>query len=100
MCCRQGSSSCNPIKAVSMEAVLARLGCVQQTTQNAIAASQAAAAVAQRAESKVLDLQKQNAQLKDRIVDLETKQKVPGILLLLLLSATCIASLMLDLSRQ
>ena len=100
MCCRQGSSSCNPLKAVSMEAVLARLDCVQQTTQDAMAASQAAAAAALCIKSEVLDLQKQNAQLKGRIVDLETKQKVPGILLLLLLSVTCIASVMLDLSRQ
>ena len=61
---------------------MARLDRVQQTSQDAKAASQAAAAAARKAEHEVLNLQKQNAQLRDRIKDLENKQKVPNILLL------------------
>lgn len=61
---------------------MARLDRVQQTSQDAKAASQAAAAAARKAEHDVLNLQKQNAQLRDRIKDLENKQKVSIILLL------------------
>ena len=64
-----------------MRAVLARLDRVQQTSQDAKAASQAAAAAARKAEHDVLNLQKQNSQLRDRVKDLESKQKVIIVLL-------------------
>ncbi len=64
-----------------MRAVLARLDRVQQTSQDAKAASQAAAAAARKAEHDVLNLQKQNSQLRDRVKDLENKQKVSIALL-------------------
>ncbi|CAL5221237.1 g3391 [Coccomyxa viridis] len=60
----------------SMRAVLARLDRVQQTSQDAKAASQAAAAAARKAEHDVMNLQKQNSQLRDRVKDLENRQKV------------------------
>ena len=61
---------------------MARLDRVQQTSQDAKAASQAAATAARKAEHEILNVQKQNAQLRDRIKDLENKQKVPNLLLL------------------
>ena len=61
---------------------MARLDRLQQTSQDAKAASQAAAAAARKAEHEVLNLQKQNTQLRDRVKDLENKQKVSNILLL------------------
>ena len=64
-----------------MRAVLARLDRVQQTSQDAKAASQAAAAAARKAEHDVLNLQKQNSQLRDRVKDLENKQKAMIVLL-------------------
>ena len=53
-----------------------RIDRVQQVSQDAKVAAQAAAAASRKAEHEVLTLQKQNAQLRDRIKDLEGKQKV------------------------
>ena len=75
MYCRQDSSGSD-----SMRAVLARLDRVQQTSQDAKAASQAAAAAARKAEHDVMNLQKQNSQLRDRVKDLENRQKVSDVL--------------------
>lgn len=55
---------------------MARIERVQQTSQDAKAAAQAAAAAARKAEHEAINLQKQNAQLRDRIKDVESRQKV------------------------
>lgn len=59
-----------------MKALMARLDRVQQTSQDAKMAAQFAAASARNAEHETIHLQKQNTQLRDRIKDLESKQKV------------------------
>jgi len=59
-----------------MKALMARLDRVQQTSQDAKMAAQSAAASARNAEHETMNLQKQNTQLRDRIKDLESKQKV------------------------
>ena len=59
-----------------MKALMARLDRVQQTSQDAKMAAQSAAASARNAEHEAMNLQKQNARLRDRIKDLESKQKV------------------------
>ena len=69
--CRQGSSSMDTIRLLT-----GRIDRVQQISQDAKLAAQAAAAASRKAEHEVLTLQKQNAQLRDRIKDLEGKQKV------------------------
>ena len=54
----------------------ARIDRVQQVSQDAKIAAQAAAAAGRTAAHELLTLQKQNVQLRDRIKNLEGRQKV------------------------